>query len=150
MKAIIDMTYSSIEKELFSKGEVVYTNRGDSMYPLIRSNGDIIIVKRKTFGFKKYDVPLYKRDNGKYVLHRILKVNKDGTYVTCGDNRYTKEYGLTDDNMLGILTAVVRNGKEIRLNSLGCSIYAHLWCDLFAIRMLILVVAKVFKKIKGL
>lgn len=143
------MIRSSLEAELRQKGEIVYTNTGDSMYPLIRPVGDIIVVKRKTSGFKRYDIPLYKRNNGKYVLHRILKVNKNGTYVTCGDNRYTKEYGLTDENMLGILHSVVRDGKEIKMTDVKYRIYSRLWCDFFFLRKIVLLVIKVFKKSKS-
>lgn len=140
------MISSSIENELISRGEIVYTNSGDSMFPLIRPSGDLIVIKRKTCGFKKYDVALYKRNSGKYVLHRILKVNRDATYVACGDNRYTKEFGLTDANMLGVLVSVVRNGKEIKLSGLKCRLYAHLWCDMFFVRKIILIAVKIIKR----
>lgn len=143
---ITEMISSSIEKELISRGEIIYTNCGDSMYPLIRPIGDVLVIKRKTHGFKKYDVALYKRDDGKYILHRIIKVNKDGTYVACGDNRYSKEFGLTDANMLGVLVSVVRNGKETKQSDLKCRIYAHLWCDFFYLRKIILIAVKMFKR----
>ena len=55
---------------------------------------------------------MYKRDNGKHILHRVLKVRRDD-YVMCGDNRWAKEYGIQDRHIIGVLTAVIRNGKEI-------------------------------------
>ena len=73
-------------------GRLGYTNIGDSMCPLIRQDRDILIIEKPQGKLKKYDVPLYKRDNGQYVLHRILKV-RENDYVICGDNRYGKEYG---------------------------------------------------------
>ena len=37
---------------------------------------------------KKYDVVFfYHKPTNSYVLHRIIKVNNDGTYNICGDNR---------------------------------------------------------------
>ena len=70
-------------------GRLIYTNVGDSMMPLIRQDRDLLIIEKPDGRLKKYDVPLYKRDNGQYVLHRILKVREDD-YVICGDNRYVK------------------------------------------------------------
>lgn len=78
-------------------GRLVYTNVGDSMRPLIRQDRDILIIEKPHGRLKKYDVPLYKRDSGQYVLHRVLKVRPDD-YVICGDNRYNKEYALSQQN----------------------------------------------------
>ena len=118
-------------------GRLVYTNVGDSMRPLIRQDRDILIIEKPQGRLKKYDVPLYKRDSGQYVLHRILKV-RDSDYVICGDNRYCKEYGITDRHIIGVLTAVVRDGKEMPITDWRYRLYVHLWCDLFPLRTLIL------------
>ena len=118
-------------------GKLIYTNVGDSMRPLIRQDKDILIIEKPNGRLKKYDVPLYKRDSGQYVLHRILKV-RPNDYVICGDNRYSKEYGITDRHIIGVLTAVVRDGKEIPITDLRYRLYVHLWCDLFPLRAFIL------------
>ena len=75
---------STFEEELERNGILIYTNRGDSMMPLLRENRDLIHIRRVNGRCRKYDVPLYKRDSGQYVLHRILKVRKND-YVICGD-----------------------------------------------------------------
>ena len=54
------------------QGQLVYTNVGDSMYPLIKPR-DLLVIKKVTAPLKKNDIPLYKRDSGQYVLHRIVK-----------------------------------------------------------------------------
>ena len=118
-------------------GRLVYTNVGDSMRPLIRQDRDLLIIEKPKGRLKKYDVPLYRRDSGQYVLHRILKV-RDSDYVICGDNRYCKEYGITDRHIIGVLTAVVCNGREMPITDLRYRMYVHLWCDLFPIRAFIL------------
>ena len=125
-------------------GRLVYTNVGDSMRPLIRQDRDILIIEKYEGRLKKYDIPLYKCDSGQYVLHRVLKV-RENDYVICGDNRYCKEYGITDRHIIGVLTAVVREGKEIPINDWRYRLYVHLWCDLFPIRAFILK-AKQFPK----
>ena len=99
---------STFEEELERNGILIYTNRGDSMMPLLRENRDLIHIRRVNGRCRKYDVPLYKRDSGQYVLHRILKVRKND-YVICGDNRWKREYGITDRHILGVLEAVTRD-----------------------------------------
>lgn len=138
------MNKSTFEEQLAKNGKLIYTNRGDSMMPLIKQDRDLLIIKPVHGRLKKYDVPLYKRDSGQYVLHRILQVRKHD-YVICGDNRWVKEYGICDRHIIGVLTAVVRNGKEISVNDWKYRLYVHLWCDFFPVRELFLK-AKAFPK----
>lgn len=143
------MTKSTFEEQLEKNGKLIYTNKGDSMMPLIKQDRDLLIIKPVQGRLKKYDVPLYRRDSGQYVLHRILKVRQHD-YVICGDNRWQKEYGITDSHIIGVLTAVVRNGKEISFNDWKYKLYVHLWCDLFPVRAFIVhVINKLDRYRKG-
>ena len=128
---------TTFEETIEKNGKLLYTNVGDSMMPLIRQDRDILIIEKPDGRLHKYDVPLYRRDSGQYVLHRILKV-RENDYVLCGDNRYSREYGISDRHIIGVLTAVVRNGKEISITDWRYRLYVHLWCDFFPVRALIL------------
>lgn len=139
------MSKSTFEEELRRTGRLVYTNVGDSMLPLIREGRDLLIIERVSGRLKKYDVPLYKRDSGQYVLHRILRV-RDGDYVICGDNRYKKEYGITDRHIIGVLTGVVRDGKTVSVTDKKYRIYVHLWCGFFPVRAFVLRVRDFLKR----
>lgn len=128
----------TFEEEIEKHGYLVYPNVGDSMMPLLRQGRDLMVITRKPAErLKRYDVPLYKRENGQYVLHRILKARKDD-YVICGDNRWCREYGITDQQIIGILTEVVRDGKKLSVTDKKYRIYMHMWCDLFYIRAAVL------------
>lgn len=143
------MSELTFEQVLQRDGKLVYTNKGDSMMPLIKQDRDLLVISRKPkHRLKKYDVPLYKRDSGQYVLHRILKVRKND-YVLCGDNRRNKEYGISDRHIIGVLTAVIRNGKEIKVTDKKYRLYVHLWCDLFPIRAFIIRVVNKLKRMRG-
>jgi hypothetical protein rflaF_17574 len=132
------MNKSTFEEVITRKGKLVYTNKGDSMMPLIREGKDLLVISRKPSGrLKKYDVPLYRRDSGQYVLHRILKV-REKDYVICGDNRCNKEYGITDKHIIGVLSAVVRNGKTVSVADWRYRLYMHIWCDFFPVRAFII------------
>lgn len=128
------MNNSTYEEQLLLHGRLVYTNVGDSMMPLLRQNRDLMVIERRNPGrCKKYDAVLYRRPDGKHVMHRILTVCDDG-YVLCGDNRWQRERGVQDDWIIGVLTAVVRDGKEISVTDWRYRLYVHLWCDFFYIR----------------
>ena len=138
------MNKSSYEQELATHGKVISTNVGDSMLPLLRQGKDLMVIEKRPEGrCRKYDAVLYKRGE-KYILHRILKVRKDD-YVICGDHRIWREYGVTDDRIIGVLTAVVRDGKEIPVTDKKYRFYVHLWCDFYHVRAAILYIKRAFR-----
>ena len=139
------MNKSTFEEEIEKSGKIIYTNVGDSMMPFIKQGRDVLVISRAEGRLKRYDVPLYKRDSGQYVLHRILKV-RENDYVICGDNRWSKEYGITDRHIIGVLTGVIRNGKEIRVTDRKYRIYVHLWCDFFPVRAFIIRIRQFLKR----
>ena len=127
----------TFEEVLNEHGFLAYTNVGVSMMPLLRQGRDVMeIRKRGSERLKKYDAVLYKR-GGRYILHRILKV-REKDYVIVGDNCYRREFGVTDDQILGVLTGVVRDGKRIDVRDKGYLFYVHLWCDFYPVRAAIL------------
>ena len=133
----------TFEEVLEKNGVLVYTNVGSSMMPLLRQRRDIIEIRKKdpATRCKRYDAVLYKYGN-KYILHRVLKVRpKD--YVICGDHNIRREYGITDDHILGVMTRVVRNGKPIYPTDWRYRLYVHLWCDFFPVRASILYLKRI-------
>ena len=135
------------EDELDRKGVIVYPNKGGSMLPLLRQDRDLMVIeKRGDRKLKRYDAVLYKR-NGTYILHRILKVKKNG-YDICGDHLRKKEYDVPDDCVIGVMTAVIRDGKTIKETDKKYRLYVHLWCDLFHIRAAVLFVKEKLYKLK--
>lgn len=112
------------EDVISEQGKLVYTNVGDSMYPFIKPR-DLLVIEKLDSPLKKYDVPLYKRDTGQYVLHRIVKI-KNGEYYICGDNRDHLERGIEDRHIIGLLTEIVRDGKTISVYSSRYRFYTSL------------------------
>lgn len=127
----------TFEEELRRHGKLVYPNVGYSMMPMLRQGKDLMVIsQRPERRLQKYDAVLYKRGD-RYILHRILKVRKQD-YVICGDHNWRREYGITDRQIIGVLTAFVRDGVEIPVTDPKYLRYVHLWCDFFHIRALIL------------
>lgn len=123
-----------IEEVIKEQGMLVCTTAGTSMYPMLRNRRDTIIVKPYEGRLKKYDVPLYKCGN-RYILHRIVEVRPD-SYVICGDNCERKEYGITDEQILGVLTGFYRGSKQVNMDSWQYKMYSRIACAAFPIRRL--------------
>lgn len=116
-----------IEDVIAERGFYMTKTKGTSMYPLIKADcSDVCIVKTE-LPLKKYDVPLYKRSDGKYVLHRVLGKNEDG-YICCGDNQWMLEYGVSDDMIIGKLESWYRKEKKHTVNDKGYLRYVKFWC----------------------
>ncbi len=137
---------STFEEQLRVHGRIIYTNVGDSMMPFIKQGRDVLIIEKTDGNLKKYDVPLYKRPTGQYVLHRIHRIDKDG-YVTCGDNRSFLERGIKREQIIGVLVGVIRGEKEITRESFAFKFYAHLGCDAYFIRYIIHKFRALFRRV---
>lgn len=128
------MNKSTFKEYLDKNGTLIYRNIGTSMLPLLKQGRDLFVVQKKTQSrYKKYDVVLFKRNDNKYVLHRIIKVNKND-YTIRGDNCVYKEYGVKDEDILGVMTSFIRKGKEYTVDNKFYRIYSVLWCKLYFLR----------------
>ena len=107
-----EMLEPLIREKISMDAEVTIWPKGISMLPMIRQGIDQVILKKPTGRLKKYDVIFYKRDNGQFVLHRIVKVRKKD-YVLCGDNQTDYEYGITDGMVIAVMSAYICDGEYI-------------------------------------
>lgn len=103
--------YPVINEVLSGGGSFSLTITGTSMYPTILGGRDQVTLVKAPAQLKKYDLPLYRRKSGQFVLHRIVAVEKDGTYTCCGDHQWVLEPGLHQEQMIGIVTELTRKGK---------------------------------------
>ena len=116
---------ATIENTINESGYILQTVVGRSMYPMLRDKKDNVLIEKPTFPLKKYAVPLYKSQDGRYILHRIIKI-KNGEYIIRGDNTYEKEYGVKDENIVGVLTAFYRGKKYVKVTNFGYKLYVRL------------------------
>lgn len=113
-----------MEEILQGGGEVAFAPAGNSMLPMLRNRQDKIILVQAPERLKKYDLPLYRRANGQFVLHRVVAVTKDG-YAMCGDHQGQVEYGIKHEQINGVVKAFYRGDKYIDCKS---SKLYHLYC----------------------
>lgn len=131
------MIKTTYEEELNRKGSFTYTCSGVSMLPLLRQHKDLFTIEKKQGRCEKYDVVLYKRPPKSYVLHRVVEV-RERDYVILGDNCLNKEYGIRDEDILGVMTSFVRNGKEYPVSHKGYRMYAVVWYFLYPLRRVLM------------
>lgn len=138
-----------IKEQLQNGGRVRFTPKGVSMLPMLRNNQDVVLLEEKKGKLKKYDLPLYQRQSGKYVLHRVVGLSDDGTYVMCGDNQVIREYGITDESIVGIVSEFERKGKKYSCDHKGYMIYCRVWVALLPIRKVCRLLRRILGKVKG-
>ncbi len=113
-------------RETLEGGKTVsFAPKGVSMLPMLRQGRDTVTLKRVEGKLRKYDLPFYRRDNGAYVIHRIVKVGD--TYTCIGDNQFALEPGIRHDQIIGVVSAFCRNGKTISVSHGGYKLYCRLW-----------------------
>ena len=128
----------SYEEMLQKIGHLGTKNVGYSMLPLLRQNQDVIFIDRcDPHHLQKYDVVMFTRPGdrkGKYVLHRILKCRRDGTYWVVGDNLPSGEI-VKPEQIVGRMSAVGRNGKTFKTTSEEYQRYIRFWCTPWPLRI---------------
>ena len=137
------MEISKIREYLDKEGFFIATPVGTSMWPMLRNRRDNVYLVKYEGGLKKYDLPVYIRDDGKHVMHRCLGKSPDGTYIMCGDHQWVKEYGIREDQIIGVAQAFYRDDKYIECTNKLYQAYVRLWCsNLFMRRCVFKVIHK--------
>ncbi|MEI3172870.1 MAG: S24/S26 family peptidase [Lachnospiraceae bacterium] len=117
----------TLKECLAQNGFLTYRIRGVSMQPMLRQGRDLFtVVPKGPERCKKYDVVLYRRPSDPYVLHRIIEVRPD-SYVILGDNCIAKEYGIRDQDILGVLTSFQHNGHTVSVSDWRYRLYSRIW-----------------------
>ena len=121
LEQVIDL----IEEKLADGKSVRFMPRGISMLPMLRQGKDSVVLSPLTGRLKKYDLPLYRRDDGKFILHRGVKAGD--TYTCIGDNQFHFEHGVRHEQMIAVVTSFIRDGNEISVDAPRYRIYCRVW-----------------------
>lgn len=129
-----------MEEQIKAGKNVKFTPGGTSMLPLIRPGIDSVLIKKAPDKLKKYDLPLYRRNNGSFVLHRVVKVRND-VYDMRGDNQNWIETGVAHKQILAVAIGMYKNGEYISFSGVKYWIYTrkrHLRQNLSRIKRVLL------------
>lgn len=114
--------------------------KGTSMQPFIRQEKDSVLLGKPTFPLKKYDIILYQRKNGQYVLHRIVGVQAE-SYTLRGDNQIVKEPGVKQDQIIAVVKGIYRKQRYWPQTNIFIKLGEVVWNSTVFFR-------KVFHKVK--
>lgn len=101
---------------------------GTSMLPLLVQGRDTVELSRIDSPLKIGDLPLYRRKDGAFVLHRIVGI-ENGKYTMCGDNQFILEKGIEQSQLIGIVTSITRDGKKFSVNQKKYCKYVKKMCS---------------------
>lgn len=132
MTVSLNEIYPIIEEKIQSGGTVQLPITGTSMIPLLVWGRDSVeLVKCESA--QKGDIIFYRRDNGQFVLHRIIGKDEKG-YILCGDNQWVKEYGIEDRHIIGVVKAITRSGRNFSVDNKLYQIYSKIWMSVLPLR----------------
>lgn len=99
---------------------------GISMCPFLHP-GDQVFLELTQGKLKKGDVVLFTRPTGQYILHRIRKMNPDGSFTMMGDNQTWTEKVASAEQIHAKVVAVQRRGKMSKPGNGDWWFYENLW-----------------------
>lgn len=124
-----------LEEILQSGGSVEMTVTGRSMEPMLhdRVSRVRLCAPRE---IKRGDLPLYRRADGSYVLHRVT--DADAECVTCcGDAQWALEHDVAREQIVAVTEAFDRKGgRWVRADSALYGVYWRVWLAIRPLRHL--------------
>lgn len=133
-KIRLEEIYPAMQDVLNSGGTCSFTITGSSMVPFLSGGRDQVTLFPVPDQLKKNDLPLYRRQSGQFVLHRIVKVCKDGTYTCCGDHQWFLEKGIEKSQMLCVARSYVRKGRKFSDRNVFYRVYRTIWTWIIPLR----------------
>ena len=118
----LDELYPILSEVIASGGEFRLYPRGTSMLPLLREGRDSVALVAPD-SIKRGDILLYRRPDGHFVLHRLMRIEKDATLTFCGDNQDRLEKGISPDAVIARVAYFWRDDKRTSPKSLRYRTY---------------------------
>lgn len=117
-------TYFAMVREKLAKTGRSYVRvTGTSMLPLLRHLKDGVIIARSE-KIRPGDIVLFDRLNGRYVLHRVIRVNVE-SFDMAGDNQWYIERDMPLAQVIGTAVCIVRGDRMISCEKFSLRIHAR-------------------------
>ena len=145
---------SPLVLECLAQGqEIILTVTGNSMSPFLRHQRDqVVLTPCDPTALQPGMIPFYRRENGQYVMHRIVE-RDDGKqavrfgckavypsagnglqYTMMGDAQSYIEPGIRPEQIVARATAFIRMGKRVECDSSSYLRHRRLWHRLLPLR----------------
>lgn len=141
-----DVFFSWVETEISDGRSVQFRLKGNSMFPLLRSGkDDVLLCPCSKEGLKPMDVVLFRYKEN-YLLHRIRHIEGDNLYLQ-GDGSVKATEVCTFNDVVGKIDEIIRpGGRRISVNSRRWAFPSKLWLNLGPFRILFLRIAFVLMR----
>ena len=136
---IVDIdAYMPVLRELLAQGQSVsLTVTGESMSPFLRHGRDQIRLAAVTVPPQRGDMVFFRRRNGQYIMHRVLRRMPDGNYAIVGDGQQQVESPIAPEQIFAVVTQVCRKGVWLGPESFWWRFFAGPWLTLLPLRPLL-------------
>ena len=130
--------FSAVKELLAEHRQAVFTVTGMSMWPFLCHGRDQVVVEYcDPETIKKGDIILFQTLLGKYLLHRVVRL--DGRqFETAGDGNCFRDGWIDRSCVCARVTKLIRNGKTIDCGSLRWKAVFRFWMGLFPVRRVLL------------
>ncbi len=129
-----------LKDELQAGHPVISFTSGISMEPLLhdkrKKNATHVLIMPVKGICKVGDMPLVFMDDGRYILHRIIRVDdKNGKifYLTRGDNCIGSEY-VSQNSVFGVVDEIYYKNKTVKVTDEKYNRYVKVWMQIYPIR----------------
>ena len=153
--------FTRLKDELSAGRSVISFTSGVSMEPLLhdkrKKNATHVLIVPITGICQVGDMPLALLPDGRYILHRIIRIDKKQDkviYVTRGDNCVGCEY-VPQEAVYGVVREIYyKNDKTVKVTDKKYQRYVKVWMRLYPIRKFFMrcrgLIGRVYRKVKRL
>lgn len=122
-----DLFFTEVANRIAAGESVRIRAKGNSMMPFIRdAKDDIVLEKPNEQSFQKGRLLLVQLKDQRYIMHRVKKVD-DTRILLHGDGNLSNFETCTRKDVIAQVTTVIKNAKEIKVESLQWNLYRYLW-----------------------
>ena len=146
-KKLTPENFLPLLKEIIENGGIFpLVVTGTSMTPTLYSDRDTVnLVSPENKVPRKYDVVLFVRNDGKFVLHRIIKVLPEQQFLINGDSQTWTEI-VDGTHIIAVVESFSRKNRFISCSSPTFRIYSRVWCLLRPVRPFLFRCSAMLKK----
>ena len=126
----------AIHEILNEGGEVELRVSGSSMSPVLKDGRDGVLLTAPGKTFRRYDILFFQREDGSYVLHRMVGRDRGGRLIMNGDAQSWTER-IEPSQVIAVVRSIRRKGRWMECSRERCRLFAAAWARTRPFRPLI-------------
>lgn len=148
MKQVDTQEYMSMLRSLTEQGHSVSVLvSGSSMLPFLTGGRDTVYFSKPVSPLRRGDIVFYVRSNGQFVMHRIRRVNRNGSFDIIGDAQNETEKNIRSEQIFARVDSVCRKGRMLSPDSFLWRIFSGPWLCIIPLRRIVMKTFSCFKRI---